>query len=693
MLSEKMAAFNVDEQIALMSEERDRSLDRASLNPQSASPAQAAQQGHSPDRGETDAKRVRIKTPAPGQNSVRKKTQEKKGVSTSGGSTPRGSTPRGSRASALREKASAEKRATFERIEGSFSKPPATPRSVASAPRSMASAGKKREGLPTASTSKVGSLLAIGPEPVQSASPLARSASRPISPVKTKQGSSKGRPTGAAKIAKDGGLQGTEILKASAGEDAYVAHAHEDHHTHSPSRQENASSEEHLKAARQRLAAQESALEARRSRQAAQEVALDATRVSMQQKFDRIAEQQDTARRNEARLRKEESRFEARTSAVGKEKEHMQDRIRVLERQLDDERSRRQAAEHTLSDKSAQLVKEQAEARRRITMLNHHLTSEKAAKTELERLLADALHTREQLQQKLKLTLRQTHLQYARREEMKKADVFQTYVESLWRDGDVGAIVEGMQRYASHAGAQKRACQALTSLAHDQTQYLVKIASAGGIETICRAMVTHHTNPGVQQQACATLLTLAFDNDNQQLIAAAGGISCILDAMDTHQTHTGVQQFACRALCRIGWWRTSLQSQIKAEGGVSRIQRATADPNGAEGTKTWGLLLLTRLERSHKENLLDSELEHLVQELEGKHYASLGIPSAFIGDSLYPPLSANIPATHHLEEIVEKTRENMEYAHRLGVFGVSSSVVPDSFIIDSELPPYKSPYF
>lgn len=125
-------------------------------------------------------------------------------------------------------------------------------------------------------------------------------------------------------------------------------------------------------------------------------------------------------------------------------------------------------------------------------------------------------------------------------------------------------------------------------------------------------------------QACGTLLTLAMHNDNQQLIAAAGGISCILDAMDNHVDHAALQNLACRALCRIGWWRTGLQSRIKAEGGVLRVKRAMEHPDAQQGTLTWGPLLLTRLDRSHREELLDSELQEMVAELDAKYLCDLG---------------------------------------------------------------------
>ena len=112
-------------------------------------------------------------------------------------------------------------------------------------------------------------------------------------------------------------------------------------------------------------------------------------------------------------------------------------------------------------------------------------------------------------------TLKQTHLQFARAEENKKADTFQAHIETLWRNGDVEAIVEGMRMFCKHANVQQRACQALTSLAHENSKSQLEIAEAGGVERVCQAMVTHREHVGVQQQACATLLTLAFHNANQ----------------------------------------------------------------------------------------------------------------------------------------------------------------------------------
>ena len=112
-------------------------------------------------------------------------------------------------------------------------------------------------------------------------------------------------------------------------------------------------------------------------------------------------------------------------------------------------------------------------------------------------------------------TLRHTHLQFARAEENKKADAFQSHIETLWRNGDVDAIVEGMQVFSKHANVQQRACQALTSLAHEDARRQLEIAEVGGVERVCQAMAAHREHVGVQQQSCATLLTLAFHNANQ----------------------------------------------------------------------------------------------------------------------------------------------------------------------------------
>lgn len=124
------------------------------------------------------------------------------------------------------------------------------------------------------------------------------------------------------------------------------------------------------------------------------------------------------------------------------------------------------------------------------------------------------------------------------------------------------------------------------------------------------------------RQACGTLLALAMHNDNQLLIAAAGGISCILDAMDNHQESPSLQSLAVRALCRIGWWRTGLQSRIKAEGGALRVKRAMEHTDVQQGTLNWGPLLLSRLDRATGEELLESEMQQMVDELDAKYSAT-----------------------------------------------------------------------
>jgi hypothetical protein len=123
-------------------------------------------------------------------------------------------------------------------------------------------------------------------------------------------------------------------------------------------------------------------------------------------------------------------------------------------------------------------------------------------------------------------------------------------------------------------------------------------------------------------QACGTLLALAMHNDNQLLIAAAGGISCILDAMDNHRDSPSLQSLAVRALCRIGWWRTGLQARIKAEGGALRVKRAMEHADVQQGTLNWGPLLLSRLDRATGEDLLESEMQQMVAELDAKYSAT-----------------------------------------------------------------------
>ena len=76
---------------------------------------------------------------------------------------------------------------------------------------------------------------------------------------------------------------------------------------------------------------------------------------------------------------------------------------------------------------------------------------------------------------------------------------------------------------------------------------------------------------------------------------------------------SAIPETDARSFAREGWWRSALQSRIKAEGAVFRVQRAMEDPDAADGTITWGRLLLSRLEsKRSREDLLDCELEELV---------------------------------------------------------------------------------
>ena len=221
------------------------------------------------------------------------------------------------------------------------------------------------------------------------------------------------------------------------------------------------------------------------------------------------------------------------------------------EREPDEESLSRQRLEHKGHQLLEDLVKEQRErdkdkiaASRRASKLAKDFNAATAEKEALERSLADLQYSAGEMEKALQLkksqlivtdhTLKQTHLQFARAEENKKADAFQAHVETLWRNEDIGAIVEGMRIFIKNANVQQRACQALTSLAHDNSKCQLEVADAGGVERVCQAMVAHGEHVGVQQQACATLLTLAFHNSNQ-----VRGIS----PYDSESTHARVPAF------------------------------------------------------------------------------------------------------------------------------------------------------
>jgi len=434
-----------------------------------------------------------------------------------------------------------------------------------------------------------------------------------------------------------------------------------------------------VKEARDRLAAQEHALISLQSRLQAQDEALEATRAGLQAKQDQLHELQ------QARQQHEESNTKATAQAVAfkKERLHMQNRIRYLERELDEERLRRQGLENKGHQLVEELVKEQREhekekiaANRRASKLTKDLNAATAETEALKRSLADLQYRAGEMEKALQLkksqlivtdhTLKQTHLQFARAEENKKADAFQAHIETLWRNEDVGAIVEGMKIFIKHANVQQRACQALTSLAHENSKCQLEVADAGGVERVCQAMVAHGEHVGVQQHACATLLTLAFHNSNQ-----VRGIQFRSMPMSRHipvcwpfdgftmagahrrrrwhhmhyrrhgrtrRSHrraapclqgtlshwygenfvlplqmSAVPEIDALPFARQGWWRSDLQSRIKAEGAIFRVQRAMEDPNAADGTITWGRLLLSRLEsKRSRDDLLDCELEELV---------------------------------------------------------------------------------
>ena len=152
-------------------------------------------------------------------------------------------------------------------------------------------------------------------------------------------------------------------------------------------------SSESILEARERLAAQEHALISIQSRVQAQDAALEATRLSLHTKEDQLHELQHATRQREASVNKQQERLEA----FKKERSHMQDRIRYLERELDAERLRRQGLEHKGHQLLEDLVKEQRErdkdkivANRRLQKLTRDFNAAMAEKEALECSLAGA---------------------------------------------------------------------------------------------------------------------------------------------------------------------------------------------------------------------------------------------------------------------------------------------------------------
>ena len=66
----------------------------------------------------------------------------------------------------------------------------------------------------------------------------------------------------------------------------------------------------------------------------------------------------------------------------------------------------------------------------------------------------------------------------------------------------------------------------------------------------------------------------------------------------------------------------SLQDALKAEGGALRVKRAMEHTDVQQGTLNWGPLLLSRLDRATGEELLESEMQQMVDELDAKYSAT-----------------------------------------------------------------------
>jgi len=151
------------------------------------------------------------------------------------------------------------------------------------------------------------------------------------------------------------------------------------------------------------------------------------------------------------------------------------------------------------------------------------------------------------------------------------AEAFRRQLDDLEAQGDVRAIVKGMQAY-NDAEVQWKGCRALYNLAVNDDKQKA-IAVAGGIPVVLAAMKAHEGHKDVQEQGCGALVNLAFNADNKMAIAAAGGIPVVLAAMKAHKGHVDVQYHGCWALANLAA-NADNKIAIAAAGGIPVVLAA-----------------------------------------------------------------------------------------------------------------------
>ena len=169
--------------------------------------------------------------------------------------------------------------------------------------------------------------------------------------------------------------------------------------------------------------------------------------------------------------------------------------------------------------------------------------------------------------------------------------------EKFGDTGGIERIVVGMAELKSDQDLQKLGCVALHNLASVSFN-CDKIAAASGIERLLDALELYSVLE-IQLHACGALQILSVAAENRSRIVAGGGCERIVTAMTRHPLSVELAEHTCGALFNVGCATPALKDKLTASRDAQSVrgalQRAMAQPEATDNTKTYGKLILDAL--------------------------------------------------------------------------------------------------
>ncbi|XRB22704.1 armadillo repeat-containing protein [Pseudoscourfieldia marina] len=137
-----------------------------------------------------------------------------------------------------------------------------------------------------------------------------------------------------------------------------------------------------------------------------------------------------------------------------------------------------------------------------------------------------------------------------------------TAVNEAYEKKNAHQVVKTMKEHRRDAFIQVKACIALAKLAAKDTNTLMRVCDAEGVDAMVAAMRRHNTHAGVQFEACCALRHISANEQGKRRAQKAGVESAIDDLMRNHPKNSGVVQRASDVLKNI---QTSTGSKAAIE--------------------------------------------------------------------------------------------------------------------------------